>query len=66
MLVPFLSVSYFHYDEFSSYMKISNNSSSSCTSCGSATPIVLSSIVLARPVVPAQAAVGVEINKRSF
>ncbi|WP_338787199.1 hypothetical protein [Metabacillus sp. FJAT-53654] len=36
MLVPFLSVSYFHYDEFTSYMKISSNSSSSCTSCGSA------------------------------
>ncbi|MFJ7738776.1 hypothetical protein ACIQ2D_20920 [Lysinibacillus sp. NPDC097287] len=36
MLVPFLSVSYFHYDEFSSYMKISSDSSSSCTSCGSA------------------------------
>ena len=36
MLVPFLSVSYFHYDEFSSYMKMSSDSSSSCTSCGSA------------------------------
>lgn len=36
MLVPVLSVSYFHYDEFSSYMKISSSSSSSCTSCGSA------------------------------
>ena len=38
MLVPFLSVSYFHYDEFSSYMSVgmSSNSSSSCTSCGSA------------------------------
>ncbi|OAS89160.1 MULTISPECIES: hypothetical protein [Metabacillus] len=36
MLVPFLSVSYFHYDEFESYMKISSDSSSSCTSCGSA------------------------------
>lgn len=36
MIVPFLSVSYYHYDEFSSYMKISSNSSSSCTSCGSA------------------------------
>jgi hypothetical protein len=36
MLIPFLSVSYFHYDEFSSYMKISSASSSSCTSCGSA------------------------------
>ncbi|MEK8198614.1 hypothetical protein [Lysinibacillus sp. FSL M8-0134] len=36
MLIPFLSVSYFHYDEFQSYMKISSNSSSSCTSCGSA------------------------------
>ncbi len=35
MLVPFLSVSYFHYDEFSSYMKASTASSSSCTSCGS-------------------------------
>lgn len=37
MLITFLSVSYFHYDDFTSYMKISNNSSSSCTSCGSAT-----------------------------
>ncbi|MFJ7409019.1 MULTISPECIES: hypothetical protein [unclassified Lysinibacillus] len=37
MLVPFLSVSYFHYDEFASYMKISSsNSSSSCTNCGTA------------------------------
>ncbi|MFB5285280.1 hypothetical protein [Peribacillus sp. Hz7] len=36
MLVPFLSVSYFHYDEFSSYMNMSSNSASSCTSCGSA------------------------------
>jgi len=36
MLVPFLSVSYFHYDDFTSYMKISSNSSSNCTSCGSA------------------------------
>ncbi|MFJ8258391.1 hypothetical protein ACIQ4Z_14105 [Peribacillus asahii] len=36
MLVPFLSVSYFHYDEFSSYMTMSSSSSSSCTSCGSA------------------------------
>ncbi|MEG0438698.1 MAG: hypothetical protein RR587_05620 [Solibacillus sp.] len=35
MLVPFLSVSYFHYDEFFSYMKESSNSSASCTSCGS-------------------------------
>lgn len=35
MLVPFLSVSYFHYDEFSSYMKTGVASSSSCTSCGS-------------------------------
>ncbi|SHF02978.1 hypothetical protein SAMN05444392_106143 [Seinonella peptonophila] len=35
MLVPFLSASYFHYDEFSSYMKVSSYSSSSCTSCGS-------------------------------
>lgn len=35
MLVPFVSVSYFHYDEFSSYMKASAASSSSCTSCGS-------------------------------
>lgn len=35
MLVPFLSVSYFHYDDFSSYMKASASSSSSCTSCGS-------------------------------
>ncbi|MGG3452035.1 hypothetical protein ABER98_19675 [Domibacillus aminovorans] len=35
MLIPVLSVSYFHYDEFSSYMKISSDSSSSCTSCGS-------------------------------
>ena len=36
MLVPVLSVSYFHYEEFSSYMKISSANSSSCTSCGSA------------------------------
>lgn len=36
MLVPFLSVSYFHYDEFSSYMKIIGNGLSSCKSCGSA------------------------------
>jgi len=37
MLVPFLSVSYFHYDEFASYMKIGNSkNSSSCTSCGTA------------------------------
>ncbi|WP_226529188.1 hypothetical protein [Metabacillus niabensis] len=37
MLVPVLSVSYFHYDEFLSYMKISQKStSSSCTSCGTA------------------------------
>ncbi|MER1957702.1 MAG: hypothetical protein ABS942_09990 [Solibacillus sp.] len=36
MLGPFLSVSYYHYAEFSSYMKISGNSSSSCKSCGSA------------------------------
>lgn len=38
MIVPVLSVSYFHYDEFSSYMKISkkSTSTSSCTSCGSA------------------------------
>ena len=36
MLVPFLSVSYYHYDEFSSYMKISSDGSSNCTSCGSA------------------------------
>ncbi|WP_312092553.1 hypothetical protein [Niallia sp.] len=35
MLVPFLSVSYFHYEEFSSYMKMTSDSSSSCTSCGS-------------------------------
>lgn len=35
MLVPFVSVSYFHYDDFSSYMKASAASSSSCTSCGS-------------------------------
>lgn len=35
MLIPFLSVSYYHYDEFSSYMNISSASSSSCTSCGS-------------------------------
>ena len=35
MIIPFLSVSYFHYDEFSSYMKGSSDSSSSCTSCGS-------------------------------
>ncbi|PLS18715.1 hypothetical protein CVD28_06240 [Bacillus sp. M6-12] len=36
MLIPVLSVSYFHYDEFSSYMKIRSATSSSCTSCGSA------------------------------
>ena len=35
MLVPFLCVSYFHYDEFSSYMNMSSGSSSSCTCCGS-------------------------------
>ncbi|WP_394239531.1 hypothetical protein [Niallia oryzisoli] len=36
MLVPFLSVSYFHYDEFASYMSFgSSSSSSSCSSCGS-------------------------------
>ncbi|MCM3706820.1 MULTISPECIES: hypothetical protein [Cytobacillus] len=35
MLVPFLSVSYFHYDDFVSYMKISSKVSSSGTSCGS-------------------------------
>jgi hypothetical protein len=35
MLVPFLSVSYFHYDEFSSYMKITSDFESSSTSCGS-------------------------------
>lgn len=35
LLVPFLSVSYFHYDEFSSYMKISSSGESSSTSCGS-------------------------------
>ena len=35
MLVPFLSVSYYHYDEFLSYMKVSSSSLSSCTSCGS-------------------------------
>lgn len=35
MLVPFLSVSYFHYDEFSGYMNVSSGGSSSCTSCGS-------------------------------
>ena len=36
MLVPFLSVSYFHYNEFKSYMKVSSSSSSSCNSCSSA------------------------------
>ncbi|MFP7296800.1 hypothetical protein [Neobacillus niacini] len=36
ILVPFLSVSYFHYHDFSSYLNTSSNSSSSCTSCGSA------------------------------
>ncbi|WP_078431917.1 hypothetical protein [Metabacillus halosaccharovorans] len=36
MIVPVLSVSYFHFDEFSSYMKISKKSTSSCTSCGTA------------------------------
>lgn len=35
MIVPFMSVSYFHYDEFTSYMKFSSSSSSSGTSCGS-------------------------------
>lgn len=35
MVVPFLSVSYFQYDEFTNYMNISNTSSSSSTSCGS-------------------------------
>lgn len=35
MLIPFLSVSYFHYDEFYSYMNESSNGSASCTSCGS-------------------------------
>lgn len=35
MLVPVLCVSYFHYNEFSSYLKISGGDSSSCTSCGS-------------------------------
>lgn len=34
MLVPFLSVSYFHYNEFASYMNSSSAGSSSCTSCG--------------------------------
>lgn len=34
MLLPFLSVSYFHYDEFISYMKMSSDHSSSSTSCG--------------------------------
>lgn len=34
MLVPFLSVSYFQYNDFSSYIKISGSSSSSSTSCG--------------------------------
>jgi hypothetical protein len=34
MLIPYLSVSYFHYAEFSSYMKMSSDSSASCTSCG--------------------------------
>ena len=36
MLVPVLSVSYFHFDEFTSYLEINNYSSSNCTSCGSA------------------------------
>lgn len=36
MIVPFLSVSYFHYDEFTSYMKFSSDDSSRSTSCGSA------------------------------
>lgn len=35
MLVPFLSVSYFHYEEFASYLKVGSDSSASCTSCGS-------------------------------
>ena len=34
MIIPFVSVSYFYYDEFSSYMKISSEHSSSSTSCG--------------------------------
>jgi len=44
MLVPFLSVSYFHYDDFASYMKISSVSSSSCTSCGSGSSSSCSSV----------------------
>ena len=44
MLVPFLSVSYFHYDDFSNYMKISSVSSSSCTSCGSGSSSSCSSV----------------------
>lgn len=35
MLLPFISVSYFHYDDFASYMKITGNSIASYTSCGS-------------------------------
>ena len=35
MLLPFISVSYFHYDDFASYMKISGDSIASYTSCGS-------------------------------
>ena len=35
ILVPFLSVSYFHYDDFSRYMNSSSDTSSNCTSCGS-------------------------------
>ncbi|MER1999643.1 MAG: hypothetical protein ABS882_07695, partial [Lysinibacillus sp.] len=37
LLGPFLSVSYFHYGEFSSYMNIKDNSSSSSSGCSSAT-----------------------------
>lgn len=35
LLIPFLSVSYYHYDEFSSYMNMSSSGTSSSTSCGS-------------------------------
>ena len=34
MIGAFLSISYFHYDEFTSYFKVSSDSSASCTSCG--------------------------------
>ncbi len=36
MLMPALSVAYFHYDEFANYMKIDSERSTSSSSCGSA------------------------------